>query len=39
MFIQPWDANIDEAEWRDWFATTGRFGVLVVNNLDPAHRR
>lgn len=37
MFIQPWDAGIDEAEWREWLATTGRFGVLVVNNLDPAH--
>src|SRR3954453_3543833 len=36
MFIQPWDATIDEAEWRDWLATTDRFGVLVVNNLDPA---
>ena len=37
MFIQPWDATIDEAEWSDWLATTDRFGVLVVNNLDPAH--
>lgn len=37
MFIQPWDATIDEAEWSEWLATTDRFGVLVVNNLDPAH--
>lgn len=36
MFIQPWDATVDEAEWRDWLAATDRFGVLVVNNLDPA---
>jgi transcriptional regulator len=36
MFIQPWDAALDEAEWRDWLATTDSFGVLVVNNLDPA---
>jgi transcriptional regulator len=36
MFIQPWDATIDEAEWRDWLSTTDWFGVLVVNNLDPA---
>jgi transcriptional regulator len=37
MFIQPWGATIDEAEWSDWLATSDRFGVLVVNNLDPAH--
>ncbi|WP_427384966.1 FMN-binding negative transcriptional regulator [Janibacter sp. G56] len=36
MFIQPWDATIDATEWRDWFATTDAFGVLVVNNRDPA---
>ncbi len=35
MFIQPWDATIGLAEWRDWLANTDRFGVLVVNNLDP----
>jgi len=24
------------AEWQDWLATTDRFGILAVNNLDPA---
>ncbi len=37
MLIHPWDAAIDEAEWQDWLASTDRFGMLVVNNLDPAH--
>lgn len=36
MLIQPWDAALDPAEWREWLATTGRFGMLAVNNLDPA---
>ncbi|MFZ5847572.1 MAG: FMN-binding negative transcriptional regulator [Actinomycetota bacterium] len=36
MLIHPWDAAVSEAEWRDWLASTGRFGVLAVNNLDPA---
>ena len=35
MLIHPWDATLDAAEWQDWLATTGRFGVLAVNNLDP----
>lgn len=35
MFIHPWDAALDEAEWRDWLATTDHFGILAVNNLDP----
>jgi len=35
MFIQPWDAARDAEEWRAWLATTDRFGVLAVNNLDP----
>ncbi|WP_432974693.1 FMN-binding negative transcriptional regulator [Dactylosporangium sp. CA-233914] len=36
MFIQPWDAALDTAEWQDWLAATDRFGILAVNNLDPA---
>ena len=30
MFIQPFDASLDEAEWRDWIAAGGKFGVLAV---------
>jgi transcriptional regulator len=37
MLIHPWDAALDTAEWQDWLASTDRFGMLVVNNLDPAH--
>ncbi|GIF47086.1 PaiB family negative transcriptional regulator [Asanoa ferruginea] len=36
MFIHPWDAALDPAEWQAWLAGTDRFGLLVVNNLDPA---
>lgn len=36
MFIQPWDAALGRAEWQQWLAGTDRFGVLAVNNLDPA---
>jgi len=36
MFIQPWDAALDTDEWRNWLASSGHFGVLAVNNLDPA---
>ena len=35
MLIHPWDAALDAAEWQDWLATTDRFGILAVNNLDP----
>jgi transcriptional regulator len=35
MLIHPWDAALDPAEWQDWLASTDRFGMLVVNNLDP----
>ena len=35
MLIHPWDAALDEQEWRQWLAGTDRFGMLVVNNLDP----
>lgn len=36
MLIHPWDAAVDDAEWRTWLASTDRFGMLAVNNLDPA---
>ena len=36
MLIHPWDAALDAAEWREWLASTERFGLLAVNNLDPA---
>lgn len=36
MLIHPWDAATDSDEWRDWLASTDRFGVLAVNNVDPA---
>lgn len=35
MLVQPWDAAFDPAEWRHWLASTDRFGMLAVNNLDP----
>lgn len=36
MLIHPWDAALDETEWQSWLAGTDRFGILAVNNLDPA---
>jgi transcriptional regulator len=36
VFIQPWDAALDAAEWQQWLAGKDRFGVLVVNNVDLA---
>ena len=36
MLIHPWDAALDAAEWQDWLASTDRFGMLAVSNLDPA---
>ncbi|MFZ0325055.1 MAG: FMN-binding negative transcriptional regulator [Actinomycetes bacterium] len=36
MLIHPWDAALDTAEWQEWLASTDRFGMLAVNNLDPA---
>jgi len=36
MLIHPWDAALDAAEWQDWLARTDRFGMLAVNNVDPA---
>jgi len=36
MFIHPWDAARDDAEWLTWLKNTDRFGVLAVNNIDPS---
>jgi transcriptional regulator len=36
VLIHPWDAARDAAEWQEWLASTDRFGMLAVNNLDPA---
>jgi transcriptional regulator len=36
MLIHPWDAALDDSEWREWLASHDRWGVLAVNNLDPA---
>ncbi|MGV9345850.1 FMN-binding negative transcriptional regulator [Streptomyces spiralis] len=36
MFIQPWDAGLDEAEWQTWIAEGHDFGLLTVNGL-PGH--
>ncbi|MFD7771090.1 hypothetical protein [Streptomyces sp. NPDC059787] len=27
MFIQPWDATLDDAEWRTWIADGHDFGI------------
>ncbi|QIJ60723.1 FMN-binding negative transcriptional regulator [Streptomyces sp. JB150] len=31
MLIHPWDASLDEAEWRSWIADGHDFGLLSVN--------
>jgi len=36
MLIHPWDAALEPAEWQAWVRSTDRFGMLAVNNLDPA---
>ncbi|MGW7522527.1 FMN-binding negative transcriptional regulator [Streptomyces sp. NPDC054783] len=36
MFIQPWDAGLDTAEWQTWPAEGHDFGQLSVNGL-PGH--
>ncbi|MGY4919490.1 FMN-binding negative transcriptional regulator [Streptomyces sp. 900116325] len=33
MFIQPWDAGLDESEWQTWIAEGNDFGLLSVNGL------
>ncbi len=37
MLIHPWDAAVDDGEWQEWLATHEHFGMLAVNNADPAH--
>jgi transcriptional regulator len=36
MLIHPWDSALSTAEWQEWLANTDRFGVLAINNIDPA---
>jgi len=36
VLIHPWDAALDTTEWQQWVAASDRFGILAVNNLDPA---
>ena len=36
MLIHPWDSALGAGAWQEWLAHTDRFGVLAVNNLDPA---
>ena len=33
MLIHPWDAALDDDEWRSWLAEGHDFGQLVVNGL------
>ena len=33
MLIHPWDAALDDDEWRTWLAEGRDFGQLVVNGL------
>ncbi|MFJ8865468.1 hypothetical protein ACIRD6_06860 [Streptomyces sp. NPDC102473] len=33
MFIHPWDAALDAAEWQTWIADGHDFGILSVNGL------
>ncbi|MFF4835039.1 FMN-binding negative transcriptional regulator [Streptomyces sp. NPDC001315] len=33
MFIQPWDAALDDTEWQTWIADGHDFGQLSVNGL------
>lgn len=36
MLIHPWDSAQTQDEWQQWLRTTDRFGLLAVNNRDPA---
>lgn len=36
MFVQPWDAALDDAEWRAWIDDGHDFGQLVANG-SPGH--
>ncbi|SFW78789.1 FMN-binding negative transcriptional regulator [Amycolatopsis australiensis] len=33
MWVQPWDAGLDDAEWQTWLAEGHDFGQLSVNGL------
>jgi transcriptional regulator len=35
MLIHSWDGAQNQDEWQQWLRTTGRFGLLAVNNRDP----
>ena len=35
MLIHPWDASVDSQEWRHWLDSNEKFGIFVVNNIDP----
>ena len=37
MLIHPWDAVLDETEWKEWLASHDQFGLLVVNNRESIH--
>ena len=34
MLIHPWDATVDEQEWRAWLDTGERFGALAIPHMD-----
>ena len=36
MLIHPWDAALDDAEWQEWLGSHEHWGVVAVNNLEPA---
>lgn len=37
MLVHPWDTTLGAAEWQAWLQSRERFGLLAVNNSDPAH--
>ena len=36
MLIRPWDSALEETEWKEWLASSEKFGILAVNNVDPS---
>ena len=36
MLIRPWDCALEATEWKEWLASSEKFGILAVNNLDPS---
>ncbi len=36
MLIRPWDSALEAMEWKEWLASSEKFGILAVNNLDPS---